>query len=140
MAGTLPRCDLSKVYPPAGISPALAKYIVNRGFGDGGWVALSAACLSLAVKKRLRLRETNGDTSLELIGKGRKGKHTGVELPQGEAALEAWLSGRGKALTLNKDNGTSIQTLGQKFRAAIERESRTSFSRQTRAISYPVSF
>ena len=42
--------------PPAGISPALAKYIVNRGFGDGGWVALSAACLSLAVKKRLRLR------------------------------------------------------------------------------------
>ncbi len=123
--------------PPAGISPALAKYIVNRGFGDGGWVALSAACLSLAVKKRLRLRETNGDTSLELIGKGRKGKHTEVELPQGEAALEAWLSGRGKALTLNKDNGTSIQTLGQKFRAAIERESRDVFFKANKGYLIP---
>ncbi len=123
--------------PPAGISPALAKYIVNRGFGDGGWVALSAACLSLAVKKRLRLRETNGDTSLELIVKGRKGKHTGVELPQGEAALEAWLSGRGKALTLNKDNGTSIQTLGQKFRAAIERESRDVFFKANKGYLIP---
>ncbi|MBO6509471.1 MAG: DUF2207 domain-containing protein, partial [Roseibium sp.] len=37
---------------PEGVSPALAKYILNRGFGDGGWVALSAACLNLAVKKR----------------------------------------------------------------------------------------
>ena len=60
-----------------------------------------------------------------------------MELPQGEAALEAWLSGRGKALTLNKDNGTSIQTLGQKFRAAIERESRDVFFKANKGYLIP---
>lgn len=123
--------------PPSSISPALAKYIVNRGFGDGGWVALSAACLNLAVKKRLRLEETDGDTTLVLNRKGREGQIPGFGLPKGEAALEDWLSGRGSPLTLNKDNGTSIQALGKKFRAAIERESRNVFFRANKVYLIP---
>ncbi|WP_460083390.1 DUF2207 domain-containing protein [Roseibium sp. LAB1] len=123
--------------PPTNISPALAKYIVNRGFGDGGWVALSAACLNLAVKKRLRLEEEDGDTTLVLNRTGREEQIPGFGLPKGEAALEDWLSGRGSPLTLNKANGTSIQALGRKFRAAIERESRNLFFRTNRRYLIP---
>ncbi len=113
--------------PPSGISPALAKYIVNRGFGDGGWVALSAACLNLAVKKRLRLEETDGDTTLVLNRKGREGQIPGFGLPKGEAALEDWLSGRGSPLTLSKDNGNSIQALGKNSGRLSSGRAETSF-------------
>ncbi|WP_299480225.1 DUF2207 domain-containing protein [uncultured Roseibium sp.] len=109
--------------PPANISPALAKYIENRGFGDGQWVALSAACLNLAVKKRLKLEDDDGDMTVSLLPEGRNGEAPGTGLPRGEAALEKWLSGRGSSLTLNEANGNSIQTLGSKFTGAIERES-----------------
>lgn len=123
--------------PPSDISPALAKYIVNRGFGDGGWVALSAACLNLAVKKRLKLDEDDGDVTLKLTRKGREDQIPGFGLPKGEAVLEAWLIGRGSPLTLNKSNGTSIKSLGTKFRRAIERESRNVFFRNNRAFLIP---
>ena len=123
--------------PPAGISPALAKYIQNQGFGDGGWVALSAACLNLAVKKRLRLEEEDGDTTLVLNRTGREGQIPGFGLPKGEAALEEWLSGRDSPLPLNKTNGKSIQALGRKFRAAIERESRDVYFRTNKRFLIP---
>jgi uncharacterized membrane protein YgcG len=123
--------------PPYRISPALAKYIDSRGFGDGGWVALSAACLNLAVKKRLRLEEEDGDTTLVLNRTGREEHIPGFGLPKGEAALEAWLNGRGSPLTLNKANGTSIQALGRKFRAAIERESRDVYFRTNKRYLIP---
>ncbi|MGX1498262.1 putative membrane protein YgcG [Labrenzia sp. MBR-25] len=123
--------------PPYRISPALAKYIDSRGFGDGGWVALSAACLNLAVKKRLRLEEDDGDTTLVLNRTGREEQIPGFGLPKGEAALEEWLNGRGSPLTLNKANGTSIQALGSKFRAAIERESRDVYFRTNKRYLIP---
>ncbi|MEM5580876.1 DUF2207 domain-containing protein [Roseibium sp. AS2] len=112
---------------PARISPALSRYIVNRGFGDGGWVALSAACLNLAVKKRLRLEDTDGDMTLTPDHAGRKEHVPGFGLPKGEAALESWLMARGSPLTLNKANGLSIKSLGNKFRGAIEQENRNVF-------------
>jgi uncharacterized membrane protein YgcG len=123
--------------PPAGISPALSKYIVNRGFGDGGWVALSAACLSLAVKKRLRLEDDDGDMTLTLDREGREDHVPGFGLPKGEAALESFLSGRGTPLPLNKDNGMSIKALGTKFRTAIEKESRNVFFKANRGFLVP---
>ncbi|EAV43429.1 hypothetical protein SIAM614_06583 [Stappia aggregata IAM 12614] len=123
--------------PPYRISPALAKYIDSRGFGDGGWVALSAACLNLAVKKRLRLEEEDSDTTLVLNRTGRDEHIPGFGLPKGEAALEEWLNGRGSPLTLNKANGTSIQALGSKFRAAIERESRDVYFRTNKRYLIP---
>ncbi|TYC62434.1 DUF2207 domain-containing protein, partial [Rhodobacterales bacterium] len=107
--------------PPEDVSPALANFIENRGFGNG-WVALSAAAISLAVKKRLRLEESGGDTVLHLDKSGRQGADAGSGLPKGEAAIEKWLDGRGDALPLNKANGKSIQALGRKFQSAISRE------------------
>ncbi|MCV0426697.1 MAG: DUF2207 domain-containing protein [Roseibium sp.] len=113
--------------PPAEISPALSRYIVNRGFGDGGWVALSAACLSLAVKKRLRLEDNDGEVTLHLEPEGRNGRAPGSELPKGEAVLEKWLNDRDSPLILNENNGKSIQALGSKFCGAILGESSNVF-------------
>jgi len=110
--------------PPEGVSPALARYIMQRGFGDGGWVALSAACLNLAVKKRLRLEDRDGEVTLRVERDGPEGQVPHFQLPKGESAVEYFLSGRGSPLTLNKDNGSSIQTLGTNFRNAIIKESR----------------
>ncbi|MES0880089.1 DUF2207 domain-containing protein [Roseibium sp. SCP14] len=109
---------------PEGVSPALAKYIVERGFGDGGWIALSAACLNLAVKKRLRLEDDDGEVTLFLAPDGRNGAIAGNGLPKGEAALEKWLSDRDSPLILNENNGKSIESLGDRFCGAIIGESR----------------
>lgn len=112
---------------PEGISPALANYVTNRGFGDGGWTALSAACLNLAVKGRLVL-EAPGDT-VTLVPKpdGNPRNAWDDPLPKGESAVNRWLRNRGSPLTINKDNGKSVQTLGSKFRSAIESESRARY-------------
>ncbi len=107
---------------PEGLSPALANYIENRGFSDGGWLALSAACISLAVKKRLRLEENGEDTVLRVTDESRNGSSSGSGLPKGEAALAEWLTDFEQPLRLNKSNGLSIQSLGQKFRNAITSE------------------
>ncbi|MFB9171981.1 DUF2207 domain-containing protein [Roseibium salinum] len=122
---------------PEGVSPALARYITGHGFGDGGWVALSAACLNLAVKKRLRLQDDDGEVTLVLQRDGQDDRIPGFGLPNGEAAVEKYLNGRNNALTLSKKNGTSVQTLGSKFRGAIEKESRNVFFRTNRAYLIP---
>lgn len=108
--------------PPADLSPALVNYVHNKGFGDGGWRALSAAALSLAVKGRLMLEDLTGD--LRLI---RKVRGKGAGLPRGEAALDRWLAGQGGELTVSKANGTSVQALGSSFRDAIEGENRNKY-------------
>lgn len=119
---------------PEGISPALAKYILNRGFGDGGWVALSAACLNLAVKKRLRLEDDSGEVTLHLEDRT---DARDTRLPKGEAALVSYLRGRSSPLPLNKDNGGSIKSLGTKFRNAIEKENRDVFFKTNRVYLIP---
>lgn len=108
--------------PPESISPALANYIEYRGFSRGGWPALSAACISLAIKNRLRLEEVGKKLTLTVLPEGRKDAEAGSHLPKGEAALEKWLDNFGQPLTLNKKNGLSVQSLGQKFRSAITGE------------------
>ncbi|MEJ8473458.1 DUF2207 family protein [Roseibium algae] len=49
---------------------------------------------------------------------------TAGPLPKGEAAIEAFLTGRGSPLALDKDNGEAIKKLGEKFRSAIADEYR----------------
>lgn len=126
------------VYPrfkaPANVSPALARYVSTRGFSDGGWVALAAASLNLAVKHRLRFDEKDGDVVLELddaLGTGTR------DLPKGEAALVTYLSGRGSPLPVDKNNGGAIKAMGSKFRSAIEKESRDVFFRNNRSFLVP---
>ncbi|WP_153770936.1 DUF2207 domain-containing protein [Labrenzia sp. CE80] len=103
---------------PGGISPALMNYIVNRGFSGGGWIALSAACISLAVKGHLTLKkEGRGALQLEL-----KEDISVTDLPEGEAAIVGVLSGRGAPLKLTKAHGETVKRLGHEFKAAISSE------------------
>lgn len=120
--------------PPAGVSPALSRYVLTRGFGDGGWIALTAASLNLAVKHCLRLEERDGDMMLvldDIVADQTNG------LPKGEAALVAFLKDRGSPLQIYKGNGSSIKTLGRKFRSAIEVESRNVFFGNNRSFLVP---
>ncbi|MEP2436303.1 MAG: DUF2207 domain-containing protein, partial [Roseibium sp.] len=107
---------------PEGVSPALASYIVERGFGGTGWTALSAACLSLAAKGYLTLTKNDDVMVLQSASAFRPGSDG--KLPNGEAVIEAFVSGRGGSLALDKNNGEAIKTLGAKFRSAIARENR----------------
>ncbi len=122
---------------PDGISPALANYIVNRGFGDGGWTALSAACLNLAVKGRIILEDPGEAVTLTPQVSGSSKRGWNALLPKGEAAVNRWLSNRGSPLTISKDNGTSVKTLGSKFRSAIEDESRNEYFKSNKLFLIP---
>ncbi|WP_422035858.1 DUF2207 domain-containing protein [Roseibium sp.] len=120
--------------PPAGVSPALSRYVTTRGFSDGGWIALAAASLNLAVKKQMRLDEKDGDVVLALESEHASARR---DLPKGEAAIVNFLEGRGSSLQIYKGNGSSIKTLGTKFRSAIEGESRNVFFKNNRAFLIP---
>ncbi|WP_417767532.1 DUF2207 domain-containing protein [Stappia sp.] len=109
---------------PEGISPALSNYVVRKGFGDGGWRALSAACISLAVKGRLVLEDLAGDLKLTRP-EGALGDYAG--LANGEKAIARWLDGREGRFTVSKANGTAVKSLGSTFRGAIEGENRNRF-------------
>lgn len=109
---------------PEGLSPALTNYVASKGFGDGGWRALSAACLSLAVKGKLVLDDLAGDLTM-IRPAAARGDYAG--LPKGEKAIAGWLDTRGGDFTVSKANGTSVQALGSSFRDAIEGENRNKY-------------
>jgi uncharacterized membrane protein YgcG len=109
---------------PEGISPALSNYVARKGFGDGGWRALSAACISLAVKGRLVLEDLAGDLTLTRPA-GMQGDYSG--LARGEKAIAQWLDGREGSFTVSKANGTAVKSFGNTFRGAIEGENRNRF-------------
>ncbi len=119
---------------PEGVSPALAAYVRDKGFGDGGWKALSAACLNLAVHGRMKMEDFSDDLTLS-----RPEEEVGnlQGLPKGEAAIARWFDARGDALTLSKKNGTSVVSLGKSFRGAIEGENRGRFFKENRLYLIP---
>ncbi|GGB51856.1 hypothetical protein GCM10011316_24840 [Roseibium aquae] len=105
---------------PDGVSPAMASYISNRGIEGGRWTALAAACLSLAIKGRLKLSKDGKDLVLEAPDEGQT-RHE-KPLPKGEAVVERYIRERGTPLALNQKNGEAISALGDKFVSAINRE------------------
>ena len=52
-------------HPPPNISPALANYIHDWGFGRDKWRAFTAAALSLAVRGLLRFDDSRRHADLE---------------------------------------------------------------------------
>ncbi|UVD57596.1 DUF2207 domain-containing protein [Rhizobium sp. Pop5] len=105
---------------PDGISPALVNYIDNKGFSGGGWTALAASALNLAVRGFVTL----GDLKDSIIVRG-TGKPFGKEKFQaGEAELLKVAGGAGSTLTIDKANGERVKSVGQAFRSAIEKEHR----------------
>ena len=102
----VPRWDL-----PEGVSPALTHYIWNKGLTKGGFPAISAAAVNLAVKGYLELEDIGNTITLR-----RTSKHTGgAKFPVGEAQILNTINGYGGSLTVSKSNGTKIQTLASKF-------------------------
>ncbi|MEM9573907.1 MAG: DUF2207 domain-containing protein, partial [Pseudomonadota bacterium] len=114
----VPRWDL-----PEGISPALAHYIHFKGLKKQGFIALSAAALSLAVKGHVTLdSDSNGDLTINKVP-----DFPEEELPVGEASLLSRVEGRGGSLKINKANGTTIKSMASKFSSAISGEHRSVF-------------
>ncbi|TCU19057.1 DUF2207 domain-containing protein [Rhizobium sullae] len=104
---------------PDGISPALVNYIDNRGFSGGGWTALSATALNLAVRGYVVLE----DLKQSIIVR-RTGKPAGKEkLEAGDTSLLNAVGNKG-SLTIDKANGERVKSVGQSFRSSIEREHR----------------
>ncbi|MFP5075956.1 DUF2207 domain-containing protein [Rhizobium sp. YIM 134829] len=132
--------------PPAGLSPALVNYVDNRGFADGGWTALSAAALNLAVagelvledfKSSLTLRRAEGGAAAGAEEKGgpwqvarRAASRPASGAAVGEASLIAAVDQAGGTLVIDKANGPAVQKLGTAFRTAIESEHRGKYYRQ----------
>ncbi|WHO72662.1 DUF2207 domain-containing protein [Rhizobium sp. BT03] len=105
---------------PEGISPALVNYIDNKGFSGGGWTALSATALNLAVRGYVKLEDLKN--SIVIRGSG---KALGKEKFQaGEIELLRVAGGEGRTLTIDKANGERVKSVGQSFRSAIEKEHR----------------
>ncbi len=110
----VPRWD-----PPEGISPALVNYIDNKGISGGGWTALSATALDLAVRGYVVLEDLRQSIIVR-----RTQKPVGKEkLEAGETSLLSAVANKG-SLTIDKANGERVKSVGQSFRSAIEREHR----------------
>ena len=114
-------------HPPQGISPALANYIHDWGFGREKWRAFTAAALSLAVRGLIRFDES-GDT-LTLTATGKQPEGGFGALPPGEGAIFSWVNIGGKG-TIDKAHGEAVAKVGKSFTASIEVENRNRFFRR----------
>ncbi len=74
-------------HPPEEVSPALANYIDNWGFGRDKWRAFTAAALSLAVRGLITF--DNSDKKLTLTAK--RNATAPDKLPPGERAIFDWV-------------------------------------------------
>lgn len=101
---------------PDGISPAMCNYIDRKGFADGGWNALSATALDLAVRGLIVIKDL--DTGMRLV---RTDQPITGNLRPGEAQLMAKIGGPGADFTIAKHNGKAVQKLGAEFSAAINK-------------------
>jgi uncharacterized membrane protein YgcG len=115
----VPRWD-----PPETASPALVNYIDNRGFSDGGWTALSAAALNLAVTGRVVIEDLKNGLVLAATGKAPAGK---AKLPTGEAALMSAIERADGRLVIDREHGSAVQKAGDAFRKAMEGEHRDKY-------------
>jgi hypothetical protein len=114
--------------PPAGISPALANYIRDWGFGREKWRAFTAAALSLAVRGLLRFDDLAGALTLKATGKQPSGGLSA--LPAGEGAILRWVNEQGGAATISDAHSYSVAKVGENFTKSIEIENRNRFFRR----------
>lgn len=115
----VPRWD-----PPEGLSPALVNYVDNKGFSGGGWTALSASAIDLAVKGYVTLEDLKNSITIRRTDKAPR-----KALPAGQAALLKDIGAPGEELVIDKANGSNVQTVGTNFRRAIEKEHRGKYYR-----------
>ncbi len=115
-------------YPPKNISPAVAAYIHNWGFGGDQWRTFTAAALSLAVRGLLTFDNKDGTLTLKKTGKEPEG---GIAtLPAGERAIFSWVQTEGGEAKIARSNGSAVKAGGDRFREAVEAESKNRFFRR----------
>ena len=112
-------------HAPPGISPTLAGYIRDYGW-KGGWRKFTAAALSLAVRGLIVFDDSSGDIVLARTKLARPQE----KLPPGENSLLKWVEDKGGKVTINKDNGKSLQTEFASFKSSVENENRNRFFRR----------
>lgn len=113
-------------HPPQGVSPALANYIDNWGFGRDKWRAFTAAALSLAVRGLISFDQDGKRLTL----KQKAGAAPSGPLPSGEQAIYTWVKTKGDDAIIDKAHGVSVASVAAKFTAAIEGESKGKFFRR----------
>ncbi len=116
-------------HPPDGVSPALAGYIKNWGFGMNARREFTAAALSLAVKGLVVFDERKDE---ELTLERTKAEWPGGynALPPGEREILKWVDkheGRGR---IAQANATSVASAMEKFRESINAENKQKFFRR----------
>lgn len=105
------------------LSPALANYIDEKGFGTHAWKAMTAAILNLAVKGHVVIDQLNDKPTIT-----RTDKPIGEDLPIGEAKIVNILDSRvSRSIRAIKSQGTSIQSMHSKFKSAISDEHRDAY-------------
>ena len=98
--------------PPKGLSPAAARYILKMGFDNH---AFSAALISMAVKKRIRInQQTDHSTTIERDDAG-----DNSSLSFGEKALYAALLGHSRSLKLDNANHKQIAAARDKLKSRL---------------------
>ena len=107
---------------PTGISPALANYIRDWGFGREKWRAFTAAALSLAVRGLLRFDDRSGTLTLKTTG-----KDSSITLPAGEDTILNWVKGQGGSATISDAHSYAVKKVGENFTKSIEAENRGRF-------------
>lgn len=122
----VPRWDL-----PDDISPALAIYIEESGFRDGGRTAISASAIDLAVKGYIILENLDKSVTLR-----RTDKPVSDSLPVGQAALIKAVGGPGEALTIDRASEMSVKNMTTGFISGIETENAGKFFNLNRFPSY----
>lgn len=111
-------------HPPEGLSPALVNYVDGRGFADGGWTALSATALDLAVKGFVTIEDLKNGLIIR-----RTEKKIENSLPVGQRTLLSSIGAPDNSLTIDKANGETVQKVGLDFRSSIEKEHRGKYYR-----------
>ena len=111
LGGRRPRSQRRHHHPavlihPTGISPALANYIHNWGFGREKWRAFTAAALSLAVKGLLRFDDRAGIDDAEVDRQGAAGWIRFVAGGRGRDLT--WVNDEGGAATISSAHSYAV--------------------------------
>ncbi len=110
-------------HPPKGVSPGLANYVHNWGFGRDKWRAFTAAAISLATRGLVLFDDK--DEGLRLKATGKQPAET---LPPGEAAIFDWVkTSPGGEAQITKTNGTAVAKVGDDFTESIVKENKGKF-------------
>lgn len=107
---------------PKGLSPALANFIWGKGQFKDQWRALSAACISLAIKGRLEFEEKDAGLTLHLKQGGTNTPEGRAKLAAGEAAIVRKLKGIGGTLVVSRAHYSDVSAISSAFAGAIKRE------------------